>query len=77
YLGVKGVRDIASGLIVIVLMVAGATHLLGWVLLAATVIPLADTAIVLTNGGTKATAWGVHFATAVVMAVTAVLLLVA
>ncbi|AWT51031.1 DUF4267 domain-containing protein [Mycolicibacterium smegmatis] len=77
YLGVKGVRDIASGLIVIVLMVAGATHLLGWVLLAATVIPLADTAIVLTNGGSKAAAWGVHFATAVVMVVTAVLLLVA
>lgn len=77
YLSVKGVRDIASGLIVIVLMVAGATHLLGWVILAATVIPLADTAIVLTNGGSKGIAWGVHGATAALMLVTAGLLLAA
>ena len=42
YLSVKGVRDIASGLFVIILMAAGATHLLGWVILAATIIPLAD-----------------------------------
>ncbi|MBU8832243.1 DUF4267 domain-containing protein [Mycolicibacterium goodii] len=76
YLSVKGVRDITSGLIVVVLIAAGATHLLGSVLLAATVIPLADTAIVLTNGGSKGIAWGVHFATAVVMVVTAALLLV-
>jgi hypothetical protein len=74
YLGVKGVRDIASGLIVIALMVDGATHLLGWVILAATIIPLADTAIVLANGGSKGIAWGVHGATAAVMLVTAGLL---
>ena len=42
YLSVKGVRDIASGLFVFILMAAGATHLLGWVILAATIIPLAD-----------------------------------
>src|SRR5262245_27313894 len=36
YLTVKGVRDIASGLFVFILMAAGATHLLGWVILAAT-----------------------------------------
>ncbi|AKS31681.1 DUF4267 domain-containing protein [Mycolicibacterium goodii] len=77
YLSVKGVRDIASGLIVVVLMVAGATHLLGWVILAATVIPLADTAIVLSNGGSKGIAWGVHGVTAALMLGTAALLLVA
>jgi hypothetical protein len=76
YLSVKGVRDIASGLIVFVLMAAGATELLGWVILAATIIPLADTAIVLGNGGSESTAWGVHGATAAVMVVTAGLLLV-
>ncbi|KUI32435.1 hypothetical protein AU196_16315 [Mycobacterium sp. IS-1742] len=75
YLAVKGVRDIASGLFVAVLMIAGATHLLGWVILAATVIPLADTAIVLGNGGSKSIALGVHGATAAVMLVTAALLL--
>lgn len=76
YLNVKGVRDIASGLIVVVLMIAGAAHLLGWVLLAATIIPLADAAIVLANGGSKAIAWGVHGLTAAVMVATAALLLV-
>ncbi|MGH3639424.1 MAG: DUF4267 domain-containing protein [Mycobacterium sp.] len=75
YLSVKGVRDIASGLFVIILMVAGATQLLGWVILAATIIPVADAAIVLRNGGSKSIAWGVHGLTAVVMLVTAALLL--
>lgn len=77
YLSVKGVRDIASGLFVFILMAAGATHLLGWVLLAATVIPIADAAIVLRSGGPKSIAWGVHGATAAVMLMTSALLLVA
>lgn len=76
YLRVKGVRDIASGLFVIILLVAGATHLLGWIILAATIIPLADAAIVLNSGGPKSIAWGVHGATATVMLITAALLLI-
>jgi hypothetical protein len=77
YLSVKGIRDIASGLFVIILMIAGATHLVGWVMLAATVIPLADAAIVLRNGGPKSIAWSVHGGTAVVMLITTALLLIA
>jgi hypothetical protein len=76
YLSIKGVRDIATGVFVIVLMIAGATHLVGWVMLAAIIIPLADTAIVLRNGGSKSIAWGVHGGTAVVMLITSALLLV-
>ena len=76
YLSVKGVRDIASGLFVFILMAAGATHLLGWVVLAATIIPVADAIIVLGNGGRKSTALGVHGLTAVVMLMTSALLLV-
>ena len=75
YLGVKGVRDIATGLFVVILMAAGATHLVGWVMLAATIIPLADATIVLRSGGSKAIAWGVHGVTAAVMLVTTALLL--
>jgi Domain of unknown function (DUF4267) len=75
YLGVKGVRDIATGLFVVILMVAGATHLVGWVILAATIIPIADAAIVLRNGGSKSIAWGIHGGTAVAMLVTTALLL--
>jgi hypothetical protein len=77
YLSVKGIRDIATGLFVIILMIAGATHLVGWIMLAATVIPLADAAIVLRNGGSRAVAFGVHGATAAVMLVTTALLLLA
>jgi hypothetical protein len=76
YLSVKGVRDIATGLFVIILMVAGATHLVGWVILAATIIPLADATIVLRNGGPKSIAWGVHGVTAAVMLITSALLLI-
>jgi hypothetical protein len=76
YLSGKGVRDIASGLFVIILMVAGTTHLVGWLILAATIIPLADAAIVLRNGGSRAIAWGVHGITAIVMLITSTLLLI-
>jgi hypothetical protein len=75
YLSVKGVRDIATGLFVGILMIAGATHLVGWVMLAATIIPLADATIVLRSGGSKAVAWGVHGSTAAVMLITTALLL--
>ncbi|MDH6279821.1 DUF4267 domain-containing protein [Prescottella agglutinans] len=75
YLSVKGVRDIASGLFIIILMVAGATHLVGWVMLAATIIPLADATIVLRSGGSRSIAWGVHGVTAAVMLITSALLL--
>ena len=76
YASVKGVRDIASGLFVFILMAAGATQLLGWVVFAAGIIPLADTAIVLRGGGPRSIAWGVHGLTAAVMLVTAALLLI-
>jgi hypothetical protein len=76
YLSVKGVRDIASGLFLFILMAAGATQPLGWVILAATLIPIADAAIVLRHGGAKPIAYGVHGGTAVVLLLTAALLLV-
>lgn len=75
YLSVKGVRDIATGLFVLILMAAGETHLLGWVMLAATIIPLGDATIVLRSGGSKSIAYGVHGVTAAVMLVTTALLL--
>jgi Domain of unknown function (DUF4267) len=40
WLSVKGVRDIASGLFIFILLVGGTTHLLGWFLLAASAIPV-------------------------------------
>jgi hypothetical protein len=76
YLSVKGIRDITAGLFVIVVMLAHATHLVGWLMLAATLIPIVDATIVLRNGGPKSIAYGVHGGTAAVMLVTTALLLV-
>ncbi|MEV8315029.1 DUF4267 domain-containing protein [Streptomyces sp. NPDC059900] len=76
WLRVKGLREIASGVFVFVLMLAATTSLLGWYVLVLAAVPAGDAMVVLRSGGLKATAYGVHGATAVVMLATAVGLLV-
>jgi hypothetical protein len=71
YLAVKGVRDIASGIVVFLLLAAGRPHILGGYLAAASIIPIGDGIIVLRRNGPKAAAYGVHGATAAVMLTTA------
>jgi hypothetical protein len=46
------------------------------VILAATIIALADATVVLRNGGSKSIAWGVHGVTAAVMLITSTFLLI-
>lgn len=75
YLSTKGVRDVASGLMTFVLMAERQPHVLAGFLLAATVIPIGDAAIVLRRGGQKSTAYGVHVPTAATMVATAAMLL--
>jgi hypothetical protein len=75
YLAAKGVRDIASGIVVFVLLAAGKPHILGRYLAAASIIPIGDAINVLRHNGPKATAYGVHDTTAAVMLATAALLL--
>jgi hypothetical protein len=75
YLSVKGVRDVASGLMTFVLIAAREPHVLAGFLLAATVIPVGDAVIVLRRGGPTSTAYGVHGATAAAMVATAAILL--
>jgi hypothetical protein len=53
WLLVKGVRDIASGLFVAVLLAYGNHRLLGWFMLAATFIPVGDALIVLRSGARR------------------------
>ncbi|MFF5212968.1 DUF4267 domain-containing protein [Streptosporangium sp. NPDC000396] len=77
WLSVKGVRDIASGVFIFIVLIGGTTHLLGWFMLAASAIPVGDAVIVLRNNGPKAAAYGVHGATAVVMLAISALLLIA
>ncbi|MFD5099495.1 DUF4267 domain-containing protein [Streptomyces albidochromogenes] len=75
YFMVKGVRDVTTGTIVLILLARGRRRALGWVVLTTTVIPLGDALAVVTHGGTLATALSVHVPAAALVALTAVLLL--
>jgi hypothetical protein len=75
YLAAKGVRDIASGVVVFALIAAGKPHALGRYLGAYSITPIGDAINILRNNGPKATAYGVHGTTAAVMLGTAALLL--
>ena len=76
YLSAKGIRDIASGLFIAVLIAYGSAHALGWFMLVATFIPVADAMIVLHHGGDRTIAFGVHGGTAVAMLIISGLLLI-
>ncbi|MFG2622616.1 DUF4267 domain-containing protein [Streptomyces sp. NPDC048507] len=75
FLRVKGVRDIATGLVIVALLVTGHRRALGWAMAAVVCVPAGDMLIVLSEGGPAGTAYGVHGATALAVAVTAALLL--
>ncbi|MGW7535519.1 DUF4267 domain-containing protein [Amycolatopsis sp. NPDC054798] len=72
---IKGNRDLGAGLMLCAAMLAGSPHLVGWLLLAATVMPLCDMLIILRHKGKKGMAYGVHGATAALMAATSILFL--
>ncbi|WP_030765966.1 MULTISPECIES: DUF4267 domain-containing protein [unclassified Streptomyces] len=75
FLAVKGVRDIATGLVIFALLLTGQRRALGWAMAAITFVPAGDMVIVLGNGGPAGHAYGVHGATALAVALTAGLLL--
>jgi hypothetical protein len=77
YLSVKGLRDLASGLIGLALLAFAGAQAEAWFMLVVALVPLGDMLIVLRHGGTKATAFGIHFATAVVVLISAALLFAA
>jgi hypothetical protein len=64
---IKGVRDISSGVVLLVVWAAAGPAALGWALVAAALTPVADALIVLRNGGRLPVALGVHGLTAVVL----------
>lgn len=75
WLRLKGVRDIASGLTVLALMVWGSPLAVGVVLLAETFIPVGDMLLVLAAKGSTKSALGMHAVTALVMVATAIALI--
>ena len=64
---IKGVRDITSGVALLVAWAAAGRTPLGWLLVAAAITPTADALIVLTNGGKLAKALGIHGLTAALL----------
>lgn len=77
WLYVKGVRDIASGILLCILLANREPHLLGSFMAAASIIPVGDALIVLRSGGTRAAAFGIHGVTAAVMLAAGAALLMA
>ena len=75
YLLAKAIRDIGAGIFTALLILNRSTQLLGFFLLAVTMVPLTDALIVLKHGGTKATAFGIHGVTAAIILIASGLLL--
>jgi hypothetical protein len=64
---IKGGRDVTLGAIVLLVWAGAGQTAVGWALLGASVAPMFDAAIVMTNGGKVAKALGVHGITAVLL----------
>ena len=69
WLRLKGIRDLASGLVVLTLMFTAGPRATGLALLAFAVVPFGDMSIILASGGSKSKAFSVHGATCAVMLV--------
>ena len=72
WLRLKGVRDIASGLIVLAFMAWGVPREVGLILLVLTVIPVGDMLLILAAKGSAKSAFGMHGLTAVLMVLAAI-----
>ncbi|PWN86934.1 hypothetical protein FA10DRAFT_269569 [Acaromyces ingoldii] len=72
---IKGVRDITSGIVPLVAWSMAGPRVFGWSMLAASLTPVGDAIIVITNGGELAQALTVHGATAAVLIATSLVLI--
>ncbi len=74
WLRLKGIRDIASGIAVLTLLLTMGSRTAGILLLVFAMIPFGDMTNVLVSGGRKATAFSVHGVTCAVELVAGLLL---
>lgn len=75
FLNLKGVRDTASGILILALLATRQRFALGITLLVVALIPLGDMLTVLSWHGSAGAAFGIHGFTAVLVALTGVLLI--
>jgi hypothetical protein len=71
----KGIRDVASGLVVLTMMLTAGSRSVGIVVLVFAIIPFGDMSIILSSGGSKSKAFSVHGVTCAVMLVVGILLI--
>jgi hypothetical protein len=71
---IKGVRDITSGVVPLVVLAVAGPQVFGWALVASALTPLGDATIVVTNGGTLRQALSVHGTTALLLIVAGLIL---
>ena len=76
WLRLKGVRDVASGVTVLALMISSGPRAAGIVLLAETMIPVGDMLVIIAAKGSIKIAFGMHGLTAALMILTATSLIV-
>jgi len=70
WLRLKGIRDVALGLVVLALILTADRRFAGIALLVAAIVPLGDMSIILGSGGSKSRAFSIHGVTcAVIVAV--------
>lgn len=75
WLRLKGIRDIASGVAVLTLMLTADHRTVGIVFLVFAIIPFGDMSNILVSGGRKAVAYSMHGVTCVLMLVAGLLLI--
>jgi uncharacterized membrane protein len=75
WLRLKGIRDAACGLLVLIMMWTAGRPSVGIALLVLAVIPLGDMSIILGSGGSKSRAFSIHGVTCAVMLVVGLLLI--
>lgn len=75
WLRLKGIRDIASGLVVLAMMLTANNRTVAIVLLVLAIIPFGDMSNVLSSGGSKRKAFSVHGVSCAVMLVVGLLLI--
>jgi hypothetical protein len=71
----KGIRDIAAGLVILIMMLTAGSRLVGIALLVEAIIPFGDMSIILASGGSKSRAFSIHGVTCAVMLVVGFLLI--
>jgi hypothetical protein len=64
---VKGIRDITSGVVILVVWAVADREALGWVFVTAALTPIGDAVVVLVNRGPLSKVIGVHGITAAVI----------